>query len=372
MDTQEKLRILSDASKYDLACACSTNGTDHRQRANDGAWLYPVSLPGGGHSVMLKTLLSNSCVNDCKYCPWRNSVDTRRCMIGPDETAKMYMEYVYKKEVFGLFLSSAVSFSPDHSMQLINDTAAILRNRYHYRGYIHLKIIPGASEGLLEEALGFANAVSINIETPGKSHFEKLTRKKDYMRDIIKPMQHISELTSKNERFLKVKTTTQFIVGASNECDAEIVKYTAGLYGRLRLDRVYFSSYQSGLGDKSIPGEQTVNATQNDKFIREHRLYQTDFLLRKYGFTESDIIFDAGGNLSLEKDPKQMLAMRHPEFFPVNINRADKWTLLRIPGVGPQTAKRIVNIRKEGKLRNIHELPFRGKRLENASRYLTF
>jgi predicted DNA-binding helix-hairpin-helix protein len=333
MDTQEKLRILSEASKYDLACACSTNGTDHRQRANDGAWLYPVSLPGGGHSVMLKTLLSNTCVNDCKYCPWRNSVDTRRCMIGPDETAKMYMDYVYKKEVFGIFLSSAVSCTPDHSM---------------------------------------ANAVSINIETPGKNHFEKLTRKKDYIRDIIKPMQRISELTSKNERFLKVKTTTQFIVGASDECDAEIVKYTAGLYGRLGLDRVYFSSYQSGLGDKSIPGEQAVSIRRNDKFIREHRLYQVDFLLRKYEFTESDIIFDTGGNLSLEKDPKQMWAMRHPEFFPVNINRADKRTLLRIPGVGPQTAKRIINIRKEGKFRNVNELPFRGKRLENAARYLTF
>lgn len=372
MDTYEKLRLLSEASKYDLACACSTNGTDHRQRADNGTWLYPVSLPGGGHSVMLKTLLSNSCVNDCKYCPWRNSVDVRRCMIGPDETAKIYMDYVYKKMVFGIFLSSAVSCSPDHSMQLINDTAAILRNRYRYRGYIHLKIIPGASEGLLEEALGLADAVSINIETPGKSHFEKLTCKKDYLRDIIKPMQRISELTSKNERFSKVKTTTQFIVGASDERDAEIVKYTAGLYGRLGLDRVYFSSYQSGLGDKSIPGEQNSITRRDDKFIREHRLYQVDFLLRKYEFTESDIIFDNRGNLSLEIDPKQMWAQFHPEFFPVNINRADKRTLLRIPGIGPQTAMMIINIRKDGKIKNIKGLPFRGKRLENAIRYLTF
>ena len=183
------------------------------------------------------------------------------------------------------------------------------------------------------------------------------------------PAQKIGLLTTRGNRYAKVKATTQFIVGASDETDMEIVKYTAGMYRKLNLNRVYFSSYQRGLGDTSIPGETIEFERKEQGFIREHRLYQTDFLLRKYGFSEQDILYNQQGNLLLDRDPKLVWADAHPEFFPVNINRADKKMLLRIPGIGPETALKIVMIRKEGKIHHTDNLPLRGKRLELVKRY---
>ncbi|HEX3020111.1 MAG TPA: helix-hairpin-helix domain-containing protein [Chitinispirillaceae bacterium] len=371
MDVLSKLQVLSDASQYDLACACGTNGSDRRRRGTDGAWLYPVSLPRGGFSVMLKTLMSNVCVNDCKYCPYRNTVDVPRCTIGSDEMARLFMEYVNQKKVFGLFLSSGVVKSPDSTMELLNDTARILRSRYQYRGHIHLKVIPGASEGAIEDALSLANAVSVNIETPGEKHCANLSSRKDYYRDIIGPLKFINEMTSRKVEFRKIRKTTQFIVGASDETDAEVIKYTAGLYTKLKLNRVYFSAYQRGLGDKSIPGEQRVFNSCEDNFLREHRLYQTDFLLRSYGFKSDDVIFNQQGNLALDKDPKQTWAMGHPEFFPVNVNRAGVMELLRVPGIGPLTAQRIVSLRREAKFGNADRLPLKGRRLDLARQFIS-
>ncbi|NLG16062.1 MAG: radical SAM protein [Fibrobacter sp.] len=371
METTHKLQMLSDASQYDLACACGTNDKDRRKRGEDGAWLYPVSLPSGGYSIMLKTLMSNVCVNDCRYCPYRSTADVPRCTIGPDEMAKTYLEYVRSKKVFGLFLSSGVTGTPDNTMRLLNDTARILRTKYAYRGHIHLKIIPGASDAAIEDALGLANAVSLNIETPGQHHFSKLSSRKDYIKDIIGPLRLISALTAKESRYPKVRKTTQFIVGASDENDSEIVKYTAGLYNKLRLNRVYFSAYQRGLGDQSIPGEKHIPPNKDQTFMREHRLYQTDFLIRKYSFTEQDIYYDKTGNLSLESDPKRVWADHHPEFFPVSLRNADKNTLLRVPGIGPETAGKIIRLRKERSIKRIDDLPLRGKRLELARKYVT-
>lgn len=371
MDVISKLQVLSDASRYDLACACGTNGTDRRKRGSDGAWLYPVSLPRGGYSVMLKTLMSNVCVNDCGYCPYRNSTDIPRCTIGPDDMARTYMDYVEKKKVYGLFLSSGVVKSPDTTMHLLNDTARILRTRYSYRGHIHLKIIPGASDAAIEDALTLANAVSVNIETPGKKHFDQLSLKKDYLRDIIKPIQLVSKITASKPEFAKIRKTTQFIVGASDETDTEVVKYMAGLYNKLKFNRIYFSAYQRGLGDSSIPGEKRIIERKEDNFLREHRLYQTDFLMRNYGFCSDDIIFDNKGNLILDKDPKLVWALSHPEYFPVNLNRADKIQLLRIPGIGPLTVQRIISMRRESRFTSLYSLPVTGKRLEMAKQFVS-
>jgi predicted DNA-binding helix-hairpin-helix protein len=370
MDTQSKLQLLSDASQYDLSCACGTKkGVDHRTRSIDGSWLYPVSLPNGGTSIILKTLMSNACVNDCKYCPLRQETNVPRCTIGPDEMANIFLEYAHRKAVFGLFLSSGVVGSPDHTMAMLNDTARILRKKHHYRGYIHIKIIPGASNAAIEESLSLAGAVSLNIETPGPKRLAHLSEKKDFQQDIIRPLKFIAEKTAKGNRFERVKQTTQFIVGASDETDAEIVRYTSGLYDRLGLSRVYFSSYQKGLGNAAIPGEQLITTNPYAPFIREHRLYQVDFLFRRYGFNLSDIYFDATGGLSLETDPKQMWANRHPEFFPVNINRADKNLLLRVPGIGPLGAKRILKMRAEYGISRLDYLPIKGNRLETLKKY---
>jgi predicted DNA-binding helix-hairpin-helix protein len=343
MDTVEKLRVLSEDSQYDLACACGTGKDEHRKRGPDGRWLYPVSLPQGGYTVLLKTLLSNACVNDCKYCPLRSETNVRRCTLQPEEVARVFMEYQKKKRVFGLFLSSAVINNADYTMDKINTAARLLRYKHNFRGYIHLKIIPGASDAAIEDALSLATAVSLNIETPGRKHFTALSSKKDYDKDILHPIKLIGRLTEKGMRFSKVKCTTQFIVGASDERDSEIIHYMFGLYKRLNFKRVYFSAYQRGLGHPEILGEKQFFIDPEDSFMREHRLYQVDFLIRRYGFISEDILLDKTGNLRLDKDPKEVWAESHPEFYPVRINTSDKEALLRVPGLGPETAKRILN-----------------------------
>jgi len=189
---------------------------------------------------------------------------------------------------------------------------------------------------------------------------------------MINPIKLISRLTERGSRYQRVKQTTQFIVGAAGEQDAQIVKYMFGLYDRLRMHRVYFSAYQKGLGDESIAGEQVESSDPVDALMREHRLYQVDFLLRKYGFEESDIAFESNGNLSMAVDPKETWATNHPEFYPVDINRAPKASLLRVPGLGPVTVKRILERRKQGRLHSMDDVGKVGIRLAKAREYMTF
>jgi predicted DNA-binding helix-hairpin-helix protein len=371
-DTNQKLEILSDDAKYDLACACGTNREDTRRRGGDGRWIYPVTLPGGGKSVLFKTLISNVCTNDCKYCPLRQEQDIRRCSLNPEETAATFLDYFRQRKVFGLFLSSGVLGSPDATMERLNGTARLLRRHHQFRGYIHLKIIPGASPAAVEEAVSLASAVSLNIETPGAENLAKLSRKKSYLRDIIEPIKQISRLTARGSRFERVRQTTQFIVGPAGESDSEIVKYMWGLYDRLRLHRIYFSAYQKGLGDTSLPGEHSDSGAPEDMFVREHRLYQVDFLMRKYGFRDTDITFDERGHLSLDKDPKEIWAANHPEFFPVHVNRASRLELLRVPGLGPATVKRLLERRRQQRLGGLEVLGDMGVRLRKAQPYVAF
>ena len=383
--TQQKLEILSADAQYDLACACGTTKDEHRKRSGEGKWIYPITLPNGGKSILFKTLMSNVCVNDCKYCPLRDNMDVRRCSLSAEETAKVFMDYYGQREVFGLFLSSGVVGSPDATMERLNATARILRKKYRFRGYIHLKIIPGASDAAIEDAVSLSSAVSLNIETPGEKNLAKLSEKKKYIRDIIEPIKLISRLTSRGGKYAGVRQTTQFIVGAAGESDSEIVKYMGGLYDRLKLQRIYFSAYQKGLGDDSLPAEQAMLDTtpQNGNslrstseptavFVREHRLYQADFLLRKYGFAESDIVFERDGNLSLEIDPKEAWARSHPERFPADVNRASRFELLRVPGLGPLTVNRILERRKEARISRIEDLGKAGARLQKAEKYISF
>ncbi len=372
MDTIEKLKILSEDARHDLACACATGKDEHRKRGIEGKWLYPVTLPNGGYSILLKTLLSNACSNDCKYCPLRSDTNVRRCTLRSEEAADIFMEYARQKKVFGLFLSSGIISNPDYTMDRINAVARILRYKHHFKGYIHLKIIPGASDAAVEDSVSLASAVSLNIETPGKKHFEILSEKKDYMNDIIRPIKLMSRLTSSGSRFSRVKCTTQFIVGASDETDSEIIDYMFGLYNRLDFQRVYFSAYQKGLGVQEIPGERKPAQDAEEIFVREHRLYQVDFLIRRYGFNNNDILLDNSGNLRLDKDPKEIWAERHPEFYPVRINRAEKEALLRVPGLGPKTVEIILTARGSGRINGFENLGIKGKRLEKAKRFVIF
>lgn len=370
--TQDKLEILSADAQYDLACACGTNRDEGRRRGQDGRWIYPVTLPSGGRSVLFKSLISNVCTNDCKYCPLREQQDIRRCSLSPEETASVFLDYYGRKKVFGLFLSSGVIGSPDATMDRLAATARLLRRRHGFKGYIHLKVIPGASAAAIEEAVSLASAVSLNIETPGQTNLAKLSSRKDYIRDIIEPIKLISRLTARGTRFARVKQTTQFIVGAAGESDAEIVKYMGGLYDRLQMQRIYFSAYQRGVGDASLDCGIDAGRDPAQAFVREHRLYQVDFLMRKYGFKDADIVFDPQGRLSLDADPKELWARNHPEFFPVNVNRASRMDLLRVPGLGPITVNRIVQLRRGQRIAALGDVGCVGARLGQARRYVSF
>ena len=369
MDTRRKLTFLADASRYDLSCACGGKNDDHRRRGPDGVWVYPASVPRGGSSVMLKTLLSSACVNDCRYCPLRRDGNTPRWSLAPEELAEAFMGYVRRREIFGLFLSSGVVRDADHTMDRMLTVMRLLRGKHEYRGFLHLKVIPGASDAAIEEALRLASTVSLNVEVPKRSCFASLSSKKDYDRDIVRPIRLISRLTARGGPYAGVKQMTQFIVGASDETDSDIVRATFGLYRRLHLSRVYFSAYQQGLGDPSIPGERRASGGQ-DLLTREHRLYQTDFLLRKYKWDLEDILFEPDGSLSLHTDPKQRWADRHPEFFPVRLRSASRPSLLRVPGLGPVTVGRILQTRSEGILRGLRDVGLRGKRLARARTYV--
>ena len=228
------------------------------------------------------------------------------------------------------------------------------------------------SRAAVEDAVSLASAVSLNIETPGAENLAKLSSKKDYLRDIIDPIRHISQLTARGSRFERVKQTTQFIVGPAGESDSEIVKYMWGLYDRLRLHRIYFSAYQKGLGDASLPAEQSGAGAATDLFVREHRLYQVDFLMRKYGFRDTDIAFDERGHLSLESDPKEIWAANHPEFFPVDVNRGTRLALLRVPGLGPVAVQRLLQLRRTQRIGRLDEIGTMNARLRKAQLYLAF
>jgi predicted DNA-binding helix-hairpin-helix protein len=370
-ETQQKLEILSTDAQYDLACACGSAKDEHRKRAGQGRWIYPVTLPNGGTSILFKTLLSNICTSDCKYCPLRGQQDIPRCTLAVEEAANVFLDYYNQQKVYGLFLTSGVLGTPDATMDKLNGVARLLRKKHAFKGYIHLKIIPGASNAAIEDALSLASAVSLNIETPGRDYLAKLSTQKRYIEDIIEPIKLISRLTARGARYHRVKQTTQFIVGAAGEADAEIVKYTHGLYDRLKMHRVYFSAYQKGPGDEPITTQHAAGSTA-DVLTREHRLYQVDFLFRKYGFGENDIYFEKDGGLSLTTDPKQIWALRHPEAFPVNVNKASKWQLLRVPGLGPLTVARILERRELTRFRSIDDLGKPGARLQKAQNYIVF
>ena len=357
-DTFEKLQLLSKDSQYDLACACGSDKSEHRTQGSKGKWIYPVTLPDGGVSNLFKILISNHCSSDCKYCPLNNNSDIRRCQLDNNELINAFLDYYRRGEVFGIFLSSGVIGNADRTMEKLTACAEILRNKHNFKGYIHLKILPGSSPAAIEKAISLSNAVSLNIETPGKEFLDKLSLKKDFLKDIVEPMKLISKLAGESRK--RVKQTTQFIVGAAGESDRQIVNYTQALYERLGLQRVYFSAYQPPIRNNP------------QSFIREHRLYQVDFLFRKYGFNSSDIFYDQDGRLSIDADPKELWAKNHPEAFPVNINTATRYSLLRVPGLGHITVAKILQMRKSAKITSIDDIGKVDARLQKAGEYLEF
>ncbi|MCF7958867.1 MAG: radical SAM protein [Phycisphaerae bacterium] len=376
MDTEQKLNILTDSSKYDLACACKTGDQPGRVRGDAGRWIYPAVLPSGRKVFLLKTLQSNDCVNDCSYCPFNSRKDVARCTLEPAQLASVFMQLREAGRVDGLFLSSGVCGNADQTMAKMLATVELLRKRHLFRGFIHMKVIPGASDEAVNQAVQQATRVSVNIESPNAKRLGKLTSRKRFHEDIISTMQSINRARKAYNR--KCSQTTQFVVGAAGESDREIVLSTERLYSKIDIERVYFSAYQD-FENPPEPSQKMLFEGMTDKsggpadniFVREHRLYQVDFLLRKYNFSKEDILYDTGGNLSLRKDPKQVWADHHPELFPLDVNRASKEELLRVPGIGPISVNRIIKGRKQEKIQWLDDLKRLGVRTSQGRDYLT-
>ena len=364
-DLEERLEILSEDSRFDLAGSCAKDPLGRgRKRGNFGRWVYPVVLPDGRRMNLFRILLSNVCLNDCAYCPLRVDEDSRRVSLSPRELARAFIAYWRKGLVQGLFLSSGVVKDPDTTMKLLIKAAQYLRQKEKFYGYIHLKVIPGASEAAVEEAARLASALSLNLEAPDARSFVRLSQRKSY-ENIISLTSYLSRLKSQK----KFSHTTQLVVGAAGERDAEIIRTTEVLYKRFGLNRVYFAAYQPGFGRPHLPGEKI--ARKIDLRTREHRLYQVDFLLRKYGFRAAEIPLK-DGFLSLEEDPKTLWARAHPEFFPLHLKKASYHELLRVPGIGPVTAQRIIRARKEGVLIDFSKIFPNQKLLARALPYLVW
>ncbi len=346
---EKRLKILTESAKYDVSCSSSGS-----KRANTKNGLGNASFCGICHSFtsdgrcvsLLKILMSNKCAYDCQYCVNRRSNDVPRASATPDEICTLVMEFYKRNYIEGLFLSSAVERSPDRTMDLLLETVIKLRRQYCFNGYIHLKGIPNADPLLIERAGAYADRMSFNVELPSERSLKLLAPQKSKAA-IIKPMRmltaDIAHKRAERSKFLPAGQTTQMIVGASPETDGQILRLTEGLYDTYRLKRVYYSSYVPvNFKNANLPA---VNA----KLLREHRLYQADWLLRFYGFTAGEIVGE-DGFLEEEYDPKCAWALRHMDKFPVEVNAAPVETLVRVPGIGIRTAYRIREARRYARL----------------------
>ena len=353
MITEEKLKILTESAKYDVSCSSSGSGRKNAGGIGNGyaAGCCHSFTPDGRCISLLKILLSNDSVYDCKYCPNRVTADVPRTSATPEEICELTIDFYKRNYIEGLFLSSAVHKNPDHTMEQLVLTVKKLRTEYNFHGYIHLKGIPRASEELCREAARYADRMSYNMELPSEKSLKLLAPQKD-KGSLLLPMK---QLTAEKAQFIEEKKkglikghflpagqTTQMIIGASPERDGQILRLTQALYRSMDMRRVYYSSYVPVVRDSLLPD---VGAGQ----LREHRLYQADWLLRFYGFSVEEIVPEAE-NLALELDPKCAWALRNMQLFPVEINRAPLETLLRVPGIGARNAHKILQARRFSKL----------------------
>lgn len=352
MDLEEKLRILGAAARYDVSCSSTGSGRMRWRKDAESGYqpgIYYSRSDDGRCLPLLKVLFSNRCVYDCAYCVNRASARRPRASFTPQEVAALTMHYYRRRVVQGLFLSSGVWVSPDHTMEKLVTAARILRREAGFRGYLHLKVIPGASPELIREAGLFADRLSVNIELPSERSLRRLAPDKTH-RHILRPMGEISrriEVDREERRafpkappFVPAGQTTQLIVGATPESDLEIVGLAEELYRRYGLQRVYYSAFVPVSEDPRLP------QLPEPPLLREHRLYQADWLLRRYGFAARELVDEEHPSLDVELDPKSAWALRNLHYFPVEVNHADYEELLRVPGIGTRSARRIVTARR--------------------------
>ena len=379
MDVLEKLTVLTDAAKYDAACT-SSGGNRTAKKGYIGNTSSSVSgcchsFSADGRCVtLLKVLMTNCCVFDCKYCVNRRSNDTKRAAFTPQELADLTISFYRRNYIEGLFLSSGVLRSPDYTTELMIKALRILREEYRFNGYIHAKAIPGTAPELVEQ-LGFlADRLSVNIELPSEAGLRTLAPDKT-KQAILSPMRQIQVRSkqSKEElvkyrhapKFAPAGQSTQLIVGATADSDFHILRLTQGLYDRYRLKRVFYSAYVPVVEHALLPSKDV-----KPPLLREHRLYQADWLLRFYGFRAEELLDEQHPDFNPLVDPKCSWALAHLDFFPVEVNTADYEALLRVPGIGVTSARRILTARRAGKLR-IEDLQKMGVVMKRAQYFLT-
>ena len=375
--TQEKLQILADAAKYDVACTSS--GSSRRGKkgelGNAEACGICHSFAADGRCIsLLKILMTNHCAYDCKYCINSSGNDVKRATFTPQEICELTAEFYKRNYIEGLFLSSGVLRSPDYTTELMIRALSILRSEYRFNGYIHAKTIPGTDPMLVEKIGRLADRLSVNIELPSETSLTTLAPDKKKTA-ILRPMGQIAVQSAQSKKemvlyrgakpFAPAGQSTQMIIGATPETDRHIMDLTEGLYRKYSLKRVFYSAYLPVVEDRRLPALHTA-----PPLLREHRLYQADWLLRYYHFSARELLTEDEPNFDPYLDPKCTWAVRHPEFFPVEVNTASRAELLRVPGIGPKSALRIVEARRVQSL-GMAELKRIGVVLKRAQYFIT-
>lgn len=378
MSIYEKLQILTDAAKYDVACTSS--GVE---RKGDGTGIGNCSKAGICHSFstdgrcisLLKILFTNECIYDCKYCVNRSSNDVIRTSFTPDEICTLTMEFYRRNYIEGLFLSSGILKNPNYTMELIYAALYKLRHVCNFQGYIHVKAIPGADPILVQKVGFLADRMSVNLELPTAESLRLLAPHKS-RKNILAPMRLVQEKSKENRqeltlyksapRFVPAGQSTQMIIGASPETDYQILRVAESLYQKFGLKRVFYSAFVAVNEDKALP----ARTSDGPPLLREHRLYQADWLLRYYKFEANELLNEKNPNFNIFLDPKCNWALNHLEYFPVEVNRASYDVLLRVPGIGYKSAGRIVKARRFGSL-GFEDLRKMGVVLKRALYFIT-
>lgn len=357
MNTSEKLMILGDAAKYDASCSSSGS---YRKNTNGGigsgtpAGCCHTFTQDGRCISLLKVLMTNYCIYDCKYCINRSSNDVKRAAFTPTELAELTIEFYKRNYIEGLFLSSGVIKNPDYTMERMTEVLVLLRKKYKFNGYIHIKAIPGADCELIRRAGLLADRMSVNIELPSEESLTKLAPQKSRT-NILTPMKYMTEKIAENKseltvyrhtpKFIPSGQSTQMIIGASPDSDLKILRLAEGLYKKYALKRVYYSAYIPMNDDSALPSLNT-----KPPLLREHRMYQADWLMRFYGFRAEELLNEERENFSVNLDPKADWALSNMGLFPVDVNTAPYEMLLRVPGIGVKSAMRICKARRVAKL----------------------
>ncbi len=360
MDLYKKISILGPSAKFD------TCGPKDFGKTTNIPGVYHAKVGGKHICRLFKVLQSNTCLNNCNYCAFRRDRDCPRMTATPDEMAKAFISAHSRRLVDGMFLSSGIVASPEITMSRMLDTAHILRDKYKYHGYLHLKLMPGTPQNCIEETIKLANRISLNIESPTQEDLASLSPDKDLKEGFFKTLFTIRKAI-KNQKLKGQRTpslTTQFVVGAGSEKDLDIIKVTNLLYQSFGMKRVFYSAFR--------PVSQTpLSQKPAASLTREHRLYQADFLMRFYRFTPQDLPLTKDGYLPHVGDPKTIWAQNHPDFFPINLNKASYWDLLKVPGIGPTSAKKIIQKRSKTKIYSLSQLKNQRMQTKKLSTYVS-